>query len=122
MDEDVDEAVSGVHLTRHRAVRHRDGRLHGARTLEGSGRFCRGRVVRRCRIVTDLVAVEPIAHLLDRLAVDQWRHPPVAADDVVQQRAHVHPLARRRRVELRGTDAVHDPARGLQRAAMQLRQ
>src|SRR5436305_2555375 len=89
VDEHVDEPVAGVDLARHRAVRHRARRLHGAFGVEG-GSGLRGRLlVGGCRVTAEHVAVVTVPDLLDGLALDERRHPEVAADDVVHESAHV---------------------------------
>src|SRR5207244_1100026 len=69
-----------------------DGPLAGTRRRRGGEERTRGSLEHRLRVVSEDVAVELGAHLLNRLALEQRWGPQQLADDVVHQRPHV-PIA-----------------------------
>src|SRR6266498_1680007 len=90
-----------------------DGTLHGARRLDGSyGGRCRSGP-RPLRIAPQEVALEPVSHLLDRLAVKDGRHPYHLVDEVVHEVVYVPLGARSRCIPLIVPNRMHPATKGI---------
>jgi hypothetical protein len=66
-----------------------NGRLDGGQPTDGSDSFVMCRSPCRLGIVAELIAVEPVADLLDRCSTQQRRNPQVLDGDMVDQGADV---------------------------------
>ena len=90
------------------AVRQVHGVEAGEQLVDGGDRIRRCVVTDCPRVVTEEVAVEAVADLGDRHALQQRPRPAVLADDVVDERPHVPLGARRRQVPLIVADTVEE--------------
>ena len=76
--EHVQEAMTCVHRSRYGAVRHCAGSIHHPRPMEDRGGGPSRLVVRSGGIITEYVAVEPLADIGDGCTCSEFRSPEVS--------------------------------------------
>ena len=106
MDDVVGGELVGVLLGRDVAERQVHGAPRDDARRRGHDGHVGGRPGRGERVVAQQVALEPVAHLLDRGALHERHRPQVLVDEVVEQRPDVPVGARRRPAPAVGRDAV----------------
>src|SRR5437588_651799 len=92
---------------RHVAEREVRGLLERIQAQDRRARGLVRAVPRADRIVSEIVSVEAVADLGDRLPLEQWGDPKLLVHQMLHQRTHVPFSTRRRKVPLVVTDLVY---------------